>query len=134
MWPAIASPIGPSCFDLGLEGFLVAPSRPLQAGAAKQLFSPAEGVIRCFPGPLIALAQADEEAFLADWVDGLYQKTGQLILLKWGQFHKVIIGGIGDCSTFIFSGLRSDSRAEISSEIEGIGRPGEAEIVGEFAT
>jgi hypothetical protein len=91
-------------------------------------------VIRCFPGLFIALAQADEEAFLADWVDGLYQKTGQLILLKLGQFHKAIIGGIGDCSTFIFSGLRGDSRVEFSREIEGIGGRGKREIVGKFAT
>jgi hypothetical protein len=108
MWPAIASPIGPSCFDPGLEGFLVAPSRPLQAGAAKQLFSPAEGVIRCFLGPFFALAQAKNPGFLVKRIGDSKLRTGQPILLKCGQFHKAILGADNDCSTLVFNGLGGD--------------------------
>jgi hypothetical protein len=106
MSPAIASPIGPSCFDLGLEGFLVAPSRPLQAGAAKQSFSPEKGLIPHVFCPICPGAGNYFWHLRARSLLPLRHKSGHQILPNWSQFHKAIIGACDYRNALIFRQLR----------------------------
>ena len=83
--------------------------------------------------PLFALAQANEAGFLVNLPDESELKTGQLILPKWGQFHKPIMDAGNGCNTIIFNGLLGESRVRFSRKMDGIGGPQDRRLVTQFA-